>query len=77
MLRDDAVRFAERARSAGVDVELELWQGMQHCFQALSFLPESGRAIPSIARFVLRCTGWSTPAGAVAGRPTLAHAQSD
>ncbi len=77
MLRDDAVRFAERARAAGVDVELELWHGMQHCFQALSFLPESGRAIASIARFVLRCTSWPVPGAAVAGQPTLAHAQSD
>src|SRR5260370_334676 len=65
MLRDDAVRFAERARAVGVDDELELWHDRQHCFQALSFLPESGRAIASIARFVLRCTGWSS---AMAGK---------
>ena len=73
LLRDEAVRFAERARAAGVDVELELWHGMQHCFQILQFLPESGRAIASIARFVTRCTGWS-PAVAVvpASAPMLA-----
>ncbi|HTP73832.1 MAG TPA: alpha/beta hydrolase [Burkholderiaceae bacterium] len=59
MLRDDAVRFAERARSARVQVELELWHGMQHCFQMLQFLPESERAIEAIARFVMRHTGWS------------------
>jgi len=53
MLRDDAVRFAERARAVGVEVELELWHGMQHCFQLLEFLPESGRAIETITRFVL------------------------
>ncbi len=41
LLRDESVRFAERARAAGVGVELELWHGMQHCFQLLQFLPES------------------------------------
>jgi acetyl esterase/lipase len=59
MLRDDTVRFATRATSAGVACEVELWNGMQHCFQLLSFLPESERAIEAIARFVLRHTGWS------------------
>ena len=54
MLRDDAVRYAERARAAGVEVELELRHGMQHCFQLLESLPESGRAIETIARFVRR-----------------------
>ena len=76
MLRDDAVRFAERARSAGVQVELELWHGMQHCFQLLQFLPESGRAIETIARFVGRHADWSV-AGAAARAlqpaPTIAH----
>jgi len=62
MLRDDTVRFAERARAAGVYAEVELWHGMQHCFQLLQFLPESGRAIEAIARFVMRCTRWSTAA---------------
>jgi monoterpene epsilon-lactone hydrolase len=76
MLRDDAVRFTERARSAGVDIELELWDGMQHCFQLLQYLPESGRGIASIGRFVARCTGWSqaTTAGhAPQPIPALTH----
>jgi acetyl esterase/lipase len=73
-LRDDAVRFAERARAAGVTVELELWHGMQHCFQLLPFLPESGRAIRSIERFVARHAGWSTAAAlAPAAPPALAY----
>lgn len=78
MLRDDAVRFAERARDAGVDVELELWHGMQHCFQLLQFLPESGRAIAVIARFAERNTGWSPlPAAPTAPVPATVLAQSD
>ena len=78
MLRDDAVRFAERARSAGVHVELELWHGMQHCFQLLQFLPESGRAIDAIARFVTHHTGWSAAgADAQAPQPALALGHTD
>jgi epsilon-lactone hydrolase len=65
MLHDDAVRFAERARGAGVQVELELWHGMQHCFQLLQFLPESGRAVEAMARFVMQHTGWSVDAAAI------------
>jgi len=57
-LRDDAVRCAERARKCGVKVELEVWNGMQHCFQLLSFLPESERAKASIIRFAQKHTGW-------------------
>jgi acetyl esterase/lipase len=74
LLRDDAVRFAERARQAGVEVELELWDGMQHCFPLLQFLPESGYAIESIARFVKRHIGKAPAVGGVATRrptPTL------
>jgi acetyl esterase/lipase len=72
MLRDDAVRFAERARGAGVHVELELWHGMQHCFQLLQFLPESERAIESIARFVTRHTDWSAEPATEAIQQALA-----
>jgi epsilon-lactone hydrolase len=61
LVRDDAVRFARRACSAGVDLELELWHGMQHCFQLLQFLPESGRAIEAIAGFVARRIDWADP----------------
>jgi monoterpene epsilon-lactone hydrolase len=67
MLRDDAVRFAERARSAGVLAELELWHGMQHCFQLLSFLPESARAIEAIAHFVNHHAGWTSCGAAAIG----------
>lgn len=76
MLRDDAVRFAERARSAGVQVELELWHGMQHCFQLLQFLPESGHAIEAIARFVGQHAGWTVAGAAAQGpqpAPGVAH----
>ena len=34
IIRDDSVRVAEKARAAGVDVELEIWPGMFHVFQS-------------------------------------------
>ena len=50
---DDSVMFAELARAAGVDVHLEVWDGMIHVFQMFGAeLPEAHRAIASIAGFL-------------------------
>jgi acetyl esterase/lipase len=64
ILRDEAVRTAERAYGAGVDVELELWPDTPHAFQMASFLPEATQAIDQIARFVVARTGWASAAQA-------------
>jgi acetyl esterase/lipase len=61
ILRDEAVRTAQRAHDAGVDVELELWPETPHAFQMASFLPEAVQAMDLIVRFVSARTGW-TPA---------------
>jgi len=66
MLRDEAIRTAQKAREAGVDVELELWPETPHDFQVASFLPESALALNHIARFVLAHTEWATTAPAAA-----------
>jgi len=76
MLRDESVRFAQRARAAGVDVELEIWNRMQHCFQLLQFLPESGRAIETLARFVRRHTGWAEHTQGATAAPAVATSES-
>ncbi len=52
ILLDDSRRCAESARSAGVAAELEVWDRMPHGWQALSFAPESGRAIARLADFI-------------------------
>jgi len=52
ILLDDAVRCAEMARQAGVEVTLEVWEGMFHVFHMLPFLPETKEAIRHIAGFV-------------------------
>jgi acetyl esterase/lipase len=53
MLLDDSVLFAERAKDAGVDAILELWDGMYHCWQFFSSrLPQGQEAIESAAGFI-------------------------
>jgi monoterpene epsilon-lactone hydrolase len=52
---DDSVMFADMARAAGVDVDLEVWDGMIHVFQMFGAeLPEAHQAIASIAGFLNR-----------------------
>jgi epsilon-lactone hydrolase len=58
ILRDEAVRTAQRAHEAGVDVELELWPKTPHAFQMASFLPEAAQAMDRIVRFIAARTGW-------------------
>ena len=52
ILLDDAIRFTQKARDAGVDVTLEIWDEMFHVFQLIPFLPETKKAVGSIAEFV-------------------------
>jgi acetyl esterase/lipase len=54
-LLDDAVRIAERARRAGVAVELEPFEDLIHVFQALApFVPEALEAIEKLGAFLER-----------------------
>jgi len=53
ILLDDAKRLATKARQAGVEVELEIWDEMPHVWQACGpYLPESRKAIASIAEYI-------------------------
>jgi acetyl esterase/lipase len=52
ILLDDAVRCADKAREAGVDVTLEIWSEMFHVFQMIWLLAETKTAIRHIAEFV-------------------------
>ncbi len=54
ILLDDATRIAEKAKIAGVDVTLEIWDEMFHVFQMVPFLPETKKAMGQIADFVSR-----------------------
>lgn len=53
IIRDDSVRVAAKARAVGVDVTLEVWEGMFHVFQSHEpLLPEAREAIEHIALFM-------------------------
>jgi acetyl esterase/lipase len=63
ILRDDAVRMAERLRAGGCAVELEVWRRMPHVWQAFaSVIPEARRAIAHIGAFVRQHAGADRPA---------------
>jgi len=65
VLLDDSTRLAERAKAAGVDVTLEVWDEMVHVFQAFAFmLPEGQQAIDRIGEFVRERTGAAATAQA-------------
>jgi acetyl esterase/lipase len=53
LLLDDATRLASRARDAGVDVTLEIWEDMFHVWHAFGdMLPEAVRACERIAAWL-------------------------
>jgi acetyl esterase/lipase len=57
VLLDDSTRVAQKARAAGVSVDLEIWPKMPHVFQILApFVPEANRALERAAGFVRRVT---------------------
>jgi acetyl esterase/lipase len=58
ILRDDAVRMAERMREAGCEVALEIWPRMPHVWHGFApVLPEARQAIARIGVFLRRWTG--------------------
>lgn len=55
VLLSDAVRLTERARAAGVQVTLEVWEHMWSVFQLMAaLLPESQQAIMNIGIYARR-----------------------
>jgi monoterpene epsilon-lactone hydrolase len=57
VLLDDATRLVEMAKSAGVDVILERYEGMIHMWHFYPMLPEGQQAIQRIAEFVGKHVG--------------------
>ena len=52
-LLDDATRIAKRAKAAGVEVSLDIWEDMIHGWQIFApFLPEGQQAIENIGTFI-------------------------
>jgi acetyl esterase/lipase len=53
VLLSDSERLAEAARSAVVEVEFKVWEGMVHVFQSgASFVPEARRSLAEIGQFI-------------------------
>lgn len=53
ILHDDSTRFAEKARAAGVEVQLEVWEEMVHIWPYYAqFFPEAREAIGLMGRFI-------------------------
>ena len=53
IIRTDSVEAAAKAKSDGVEVTLEVWEGMFHVFQSHEpLLPEGWQAVESIAAFM-------------------------
>jgi monoterpene epsilon-lactone hydrolase len=57
VLRDDSTRLAERARAAGVRVELKVWPVVPHAWQlAPHLVPESRQSLRESAEFLSKLT---------------------
>src|SRR5260370_30766918 len=57
ILRDDAVRMAERMRLSGCEVALEIWRRMPHVWHVFApMLPEARRAIARVGAFIAQPT---------------------
>ena len=55
VLADDAIRYANKARAAGSDVELQMWSGLMHVWQVFDpELPESHDAYARMIEHVNR-----------------------
>ena len=53
ILLDDATRLAKRAKKAGIEVQLDIWEDMIHVFQAFAVMaPEGTEGINKIGEFI-------------------------
>ena len=51
-LRDDGLRFAQKARAAGVHVETSVWPVVPHAWQLLAKVPEARQSIARASEFL-------------------------
>ena len=64
-LRDDSLRLADKARAAGVTVDLSRWPVVHHVWPMLWRLPESRRAVAAAAQFLRSALPQPVPAAAL------------
>nr|WP_320026908.1 alpha/beta hydrolase fold domain-containing protein [uncultured Acetobacterium sp.] len=52
-LRDDSTRFAQKAKDAGVEIQIKVWKEMFHCFPLLApMFPEATEALEEVCQFI-------------------------
>ena len=57
-LLDDSTVLAKRAKAAGVEVELDVWDDMPHVWHLFApILPEARQAIERLGAFIKQHTG--------------------
>ena len=56
VLRDDSIRLAQKARAAGIAVDLQVFPVVTHVWQLLWRLPEARRAVRAAADFLREAT---------------------
>lgn len=64
ILRDDASRLGDRAAEAGVPVSVEIYDGMQHLFQASAYVPEARISLMRLGNFIKARAQDAAPAAA-------------
>ena len=58
ILLSDSTRLAEKAKAAGMDVQIKIWQGMWHIFPFFApFVPEASQAVTEIGNAIRRQIG--------------------
>ena len=69
ILRDDASRIGDRAAEAGTSVSVEIYDGMQHVFQANPYVPEARVSLQRLGQFIRQRTApRALPAAAAAAQ---------
>ncbi len=56
ILLSDSLTLDRNARAAGVDVTLDVWEGMPHMWHVYSAMPEARTACQELATFLIRYT---------------------
>lgn len=62
ILKDDASRIGDKAAEAGVPVSVEIYDGMQHVFQASAYVPEARVSLQRLGQFIRSRAGAPAPA---------------
>ena len=57
LLRDDSVRTAERAKEAGIEVEVKVWPVVPHAWQIHPWMPEGRTSVEQAHAFLQRYLG--------------------